>query len=443
MSLDAKQTENRPVTSLDELVEYFRGAERRDAPGLVGLEHEKFVYPAGRATPVPYEGRAGIGALLEGFRAHGWQEYREAPGLPVIAMTQGQATLSLEPGGQVELSGTPFRTARAAHEENVRHLEELRQVAAGLGLRAVALGYQPFAAVSQMPWMPKTRYQTMRETLGTRGTLAFDMMLLTATVQVSLDWRDEADCARKVTAASRVAPVVLALYANSPLRLGRPSGYLSFRSHVWSDVDPARCGYPPCALDGCFTYRRYAEWALDAPLLFLRRGGRYLAPKLTFRELLRAGWEGQPAQWSDWVDHLSTMFPEVRIKRVLEFRSADSNGAALAGALAALLRGLLYDERALGELEQALPYLSPADHLALHRDAQLHGLKATALRGTLADYARDVVSIAERGLRRLDEGDVPLLAPLQALAEAGASPAERVLREAGRAPADFLSQFEF
>lgn len=445
MSLDTAQTEDRPISRVDELVEYFSSAER-STPGLVGLEHEKFVFPARGAAPVAYPGPAGIGALLEGFRAHGYQEYREAPGLPVIAMIKGRATVSLEPGGQVELSGSPFATAREAHLENLQHLEELRAVCASLGLRKVALGYQPFARVADMPWMPKTRYTLMRQTLGARGSLAHHMMLMTATVQVSLDWSSEADCARKVTAASRVAPVVLALYANSPLVEGRPSGYLSFRSHVWSDVDRARCGYPPCALDGCFSYRRYVEWAIDAPMLFLRREGQYLDPKLTFRQFLARGWNG-PAQWSDWVDHLSTMFPEVRIKKVLEFRSADSGDGAMAGALAALLRGLLYDAQALGELEQALPRLSASDHLGLHLRAQQQGLRAELLRGTLADYAKDVLGIAARGLARLDGGaaDEQLLAPLQALAAAGASPAEKVLAalETTKRPEDFLGRFEY
>jgi glutamate--cysteine ligase len=276
--------------------------------------------------------------------------------------------------------------------------------------------------------MPKSRYTIMRQTLGARGTLAHNMMQGTATVQVSLDWRDEADCARKMNAASRLAPVLLALYANSPLVEGAPSGYLSFRSHVWSDVDPARCGYPPCTLDGSFSYRRYIEWALDAPMLFLRRGGKYLDPKQTFRQFLVRGFEG-PAMWSDWVDHLSTLFPEVRIKKVLEFRSADSGDGAMAGALAAVLRGLLYDPAALSALEAALPKLSVAEHLALHQRAQRQGLKAEVGRTTLAPIASEVITIAERGLKALGAPqDAALLAPLAAIAASGITRAEQTLR---------------
>lgn len=435
MSLDSKTTEDQPIGGLDDLLGYFRSGERRDTPGLIGLEHEKLIYPVGRATPVPYEG---IGALLSSFTKDGWQEYREAPGLPVIAMTKGRATLSLEPGGQFELSGSPFATAREAHAENEAHLAALKANAAALGFRVVALGYRPFDKIADMPWMPKTRYRVMRESLGARGTHAHAMMLMTATGQVSLDWRDEADCARKVVASARLAPVLVALYANSPLVEGKPSGCLSYRSRVWNDVDPARCGYLPAMFDGSFSYRAYVEWALDAPLLFLRRNGQYFAPKVTFRQLLKEGFDGTPARQGDWADHLSTLFPEVRIKKVLEIRSADCVGLGLTGALAALMRGLLYDPTALAELEAALPKLGFDAHRAWHTLAQKEGLEGK----DLARLAVDVVEIAARGLKRLPGDDAGLLEPLRAQAKSGQSPARRVLEAAPRGPVGLLDAFE-
>src|SRR5208283_3904324 len=187
---------------------------------------------------------------------------------------------------------------------------------------------------------------------------ALDMMLMTCTTQVSLDWADEADCARKVTLAARLAPVLVALYANSPLVQGRPVGWQSYRSRVWNEVDPTRCGYFPALVDGSFSYRAYVEWALNASLLFLRRKGRYVSPDLTFRALLAHGYEGTPALASDWVDHLSTLFPGVRLKSVLEVRSADSGSAATAGAMAALWRGLLYDAQAMEDAGRLFPKLS-------------------------------------------------------------------------------------
>lgn len=432
MSLDAAQSEGRTVTTVEDLLAYFRAAEKGPRAKLIGLEHEKLLYAKGSPTPLAYAD--GIERVLGGFARFGWKEFREAPGLPVIAMTRGTATLSLEPGGQFELSGTAVPTARAAHEENVQHVRELSQVLEPLGFRAVALGYRPFDRIAEMPWMPKTRYRTMRETLGARGKLAHHMMLMTATGQVSLDWSDEADCAQMMSLSARVSPLLVALYANSPLVEGKPSGFMSFRSHVWTDVDPKRCGYLPAMLEGSFSYRAYVEWALDAPLLFLRRRGEYLAPPLTFRQLLRDGFEGKPALYDDWVDHLSTLFPEVRIKRVMEIRSADCCDVAMTGALPALMRGLLYDAAARDELGKLLPTRTFAQHRELHAQAQREGL------APFAAQARELVGIARRGLQRLGGDDAPLLDVLEERAVSGKSPADDVLA-APREPNALLDAF--
>ena len=444
MSLDAKQTEQQPIGNVSELVQLLTDAERPTGPLLLGLEHERLMFPKAGFEPVPYEGASGIGKLLTGFAKFGFTEYREAPGLPVIAMQRGPETLSLEPGGQFELSGSPFHTARQAHDENLKHVVELKEVASSLGLRAVGLGYRPFFELGQMPWMPKSRYRVMRESLGSRGGMAHDMMLMTATGQVSLDWRDEADCVRKVTASVRISPLLVALFANSPIAQGKPSGFLSFRSHVWNDVDPTRCGYPPAMLDGSFSYRAYVEWALSAPMLFLRRDGQYLAPNLTFRDFLARGYDGRPATHSDWVDHLSTLFPEVRLKKIVEIRAADANGAELTGALTALMRGVLYDAQALDETTRLLPVLSPEAHLALHRAAQKDGLAAKVGSGTLADYAVGLMEIATAGLQRQTGDDAPLLEPLRAIAASRRSPALDVLEHFAKEkrPEVFLGRFE-
>jgi glutamate--cysteine ligase len=436
MSLDARQTEVQPLTTAQALEDTFRSAER-DGLGLVGLEHEKLLFPVDGAGAVPYEGRGGVGALLESFLPDGWEPFREGPGLPVIALTKGRVTISLEPGGQFELSGAPYATAREAHAENVAHLERLKTLTSGLGQRLVGLGYRPFLRLGEMPWMPKSRYGAMQQTLGARGTHALNMMLMTTTAQVSLDWRDEADCARKVTAAARMTPVTVALFANSPIVEGAVSGFHSFRSRVWNDVDPARCGTPAFMIDGSFSYQKYVEWALAAPLLFLRRDGKYLTPKLTFGQLLAGGFEGQPALDTDWVDHLSTLFPEVRIKRVLEVRSADAVDGPMTGALAALMRGLLYDRQAVDELAAAMPK-TVEEHRALHLAAQREGLGAKGL----LERSRDVVAIARAGLTRLDPADVPLLAPLEAVIESGRSPSATVLEAFGKRTSDsaFLEQ---
>ena len=427
MSLDREQPRAQPVSSIDDLTGFLRGAERPAPTHQVGLEHEKFIYPVDSIQPVPYEGAAGIGELLARLERYGYQPFREAVDQPVIALTCGASTISLEPGGQFELSGHPAPNARVAHAENERHLLQLSAGCAELDLRPVALGYRPFGTTAQMPWMPKTRYAAMRETLGSRGRLALDMMLMTATGQVSLDWSDEADCVRKAVTAARITPIVVALFANSPLVRGKPSGWMSYRSRVWTEVDPARCGYLPAMFDGSFSYRAYVEWALDAPLLFLRRREQYLLPNMTFRQLLARGFEGEPVRLSDWIDHLSTLFPEVRLKTVIELRGADCVGRELTGGLAAMWRGLLYDRSALSDAERLLPQLSYRQHLEFAEVGRRDGLRGVFRGAKLSDLAKAVIEAAQGGLKRLDPEDLPLLEPLAQLAVKGRSLAEDVL----------------
>jgi glutamate--cysteine ligase len=442
MSLDLN-VDTEAVTSVDDLVAYFREAERPADEHRVGLEHEKLLYPREGFRAVPYEGERGVGALLERLAARGYAPFREAEGLPVIALMRGPLTVSLEPGGQIELSGTPFRSAREAHAENMRHLADLREAAGELRLYPVALGYRPFDRLDQMPWMPKTRYRVMRETLPRRGSMATNMMLMTATGQVSLDWADEADCVKKTVVAARLAPLLVALYANSPIVDGRPTGFQSFRSHVWTDVDPDRCGFIPAMFDNSFSYHAYVQWALDVPLLFLRRRGEYLKPELTFRQLLERGYEGEPATRGDWNDHLTALFPEVRLKKVLEIRSADCVGPELTGALVALWRGILYQRDAIFEAARLLPPVSYSDHLELMEAARRDGLRAKWNGISIGGAAREMVTIAARGLERLDRADAPLLQPLAELAASGRSHAERVLEafEQEPDPARFLSRY--
>ncbi|ATB28018.1 glutamate--cysteine ligase [Melittangium boletus] len=429
MSLDLKRTASEAITSPDVLLAGFRSAEKPRAQHRLGLEHEKFVYPVKGARAVPYEGPSGIGALLEKLTPGGYEPFRETPSSPVIALQKGMLTISLEPGGQFELSGSPFVTAREAHAENLAHLAEVKAAAASLGLQLVALGYRPFGLTDDVSWMPKSRYGAMRQSLPERGALAHHMMLMTSTGQVSLDWEDEADCVRKTVLIARLTPLLISLYANSPLRNGKPSGYLSFRSRVWDEVDPTRCGYLPSFFDGSFSYQSYVNWALDAPILFLRRHGEYLRPKMTFRRFIQEGFEGVPADLTDWTDHLSTLFPEVRLKKIVEVRGADCVSAEMTGALAALWRGLLYDRTALDEAGRLLPALSLADHLAFHDTARREGLAGRLGNQELHRLAGEMVAIARRGLERLDAADAPLLDVLAEVAASKKSPGQRVLEQ--------------
>lgn len=427
MSLDLTPTEETPLFGPELLVASFREAERPRLLHRVGLEHEKFLYSKKTGRPVLYEGGQGVRALFLMLERQGYEPVMEGPENVVVALRRGGATLSLEPGGQLELSGTPVSTAVAAHAENLLHLREVSRAADEVGVGLAAVGFRPFERVDEVPWMPKGRYQVMRRTLGRRGRLAVEMMLQTAAGQVSLDWENEADCAEKVQVAAKVSPVVVALFANSPLREGRESGFLSYRNRVWTEVDPARTGYLPEMLDGSFSYRGYVDWALRAPLLFLRRKGEYLSPQLTFGQLLEQGYEGKPALLSDWVDHLSTLFPEVRLKKVIELRAADCVSAALTGALAAFWLGLLYDPAARRAAARLFRTLTWDEHLSLEEVASREGLGGRLDESSLAELALELVRLARAGLLRQSPGDALLLDPLEEVAREGRSPAEQTL----------------
>jgi glutamate--cysteine ligase len=445
MSLDLAKGESAPLTNAESLERYFRTAEKPAAEHRVGLEHEKLIYPKGGAAAVAYDGKSGIGALLnELAKIGGYKTYHESPEAPVIALMKEQHTITLEPGGQFELSGSPFRTVSEAHRENERHLRELKEATDALGLRAVALGYRPFETLAQMPWMPKRRYDIMRKVMPTRGTLGLDMMLMTATGQASFDWQSEAECARKVTAATRLTPLLIALYANSPLRMGKPSGFASFRAHVWSDVDNPRCGVFSAMLDDSFSYRAYVEWALDAPILFLRRGGEYRGSNKTFRQLMKEGFEGEPLTDADWADHLSTLFPDVRLKRVLEIRGADCVSLEMTGALGALFQGIFTDGAALAAAARLMPIRTVAEYFEARSLASREGLRGRWKGRTFADWGRDLLAVARSGLAKHGNNEANLLVPLEAQVDSGRSPSERVLESFERRVSDahFLNQFE-
>src|SRR3954462_4087362 len=339
-----------PIGTIDELVAYIKAAERPADRWLVGVEHEKIGVRGPTLEAVAYHGPGGIRELLDAIArsAGGTQHKHKENGQP-IALLSKDASVTLEPGGQLELSGAPLRSLADIRQEIEAHLAEVRRDSDGLAW--LAAGYRPFGTREQVPWMPKGRYAAMKSSLGSKGRLALDMMLMTATVQANLDWSDEADLASKVRAATAVSPIVSAMFANSPLIDGRPCGYLDFRYQVWLETDDARCGLLEQMLEPGWGYRRYVEWAIDVPMLFVRSGTEYLdSGGQTFREWLttgrlKSGAKRQPTL-SNWVDHLTTLFPEVRVKRVLEVRGADVAPLPLMMSLPALWVGILYDPAA-------------------------------------------------------------------------------------------------
>lgn len=448
MSLDVDKGEQPPISTAEELIQFFSNAEKPRERWRVGMEHEKLGFLAGTTKPVPFEGPRGIEEVLTRFERFGFDGFYEEDGSR-IAGVMPNATLSLEPGGQFELSGEAFPCAHACKEELLHHVAQARAIGAELGIQWLGLGYRPFGALEEMPWMPKTRYGVMRAYLPTRGKHALDMMLMTATVQASYDWSSEEDMVRKMRAAMSVSPLVSAIYANSFLVNGRDTGYASFRYEVWNHVDPDRCGLLPFVFDEDFGYRRWVDYVLDVPMFFVRREGRYIpAHHLSFRRFMEEGLEGHRAHMGDFEDHLTTLFPEIRAKALIEVRGADACDPLMNAALPALWKGILYDDEALRAADDLLAGMSFDKRLELQTAVARDGLEARFEKGKVLDFARELFVIASEGLRRQEcpHGDAPderiVLEPLAQVLEEGRSPAhvwrERWEGELGEDPIAFL-----
>jgi glutamate--cysteine ligase len=436
MSLDAQLHESPPVGGVDDLVAWFRERERPRETWKVGLEHEKIPLLAGTLDPVPYDGPRGIGAALAAFSRFGYEPFLDDG--KIIAAQRTGLTVSIEPGGQIELSGRPFADVHAVAEELSRHLEKCREIAGELGIEMLASGYRPWGRPATVPWMPKNRYTVMRPFLAARGRLAEDMMAMSASTQASFDFMSERDMAEKLRMALGAQAAVTALFANSPVVDGRESGWKCYRVAVWEEVDPARSGTLPFAFDPGFegdAYRRYAEWALDVPMVFLRRDGQYLQTGgATFRRFLADGLHGQRPTMLDWEDHLSTLFPEVRVKGVVEVRAADACDADMTRALLALWKGLLYDQQARDWAWDAVKRWSLDGRRATMIAAGREGLSGKTPDGrTLAELAGTLLDAAEGGLCRqhacgeTGEDERKFLAPLRARALSGRCPADEAL----------------
>jgi len=436
MSLDARVHESPPVGGEAELASWFQARERPRPDWKVGLEHEKIPLLAGTLDPVPYHGPRGIGAALSAFSQFGYEPFLEDGS--VIAAQKSGLTVSIEPGGQVELSGRPFADVHVVAEELSRHLEKCREVATALGLEMLAVGYRPWGTPRTVPWMPKNRYTVMRPFLAARGRLAEDMMAMTGSTQASFDFSGERDMAEKLRVALAAQPALTALSANSPVVDGREVGWKSYRVAVWEEVDVARSGLLAFAFEPGFeerAYQAYAAWALDVPMVFLRRHGRYLETGgATFRRFLAEGLHGERPTLLDWEDHLSTLFPEVRVKGVVEVRGTDACDAGMTRALLAFWKGILYDRQARDWAWDAVKRFTVPQRRALMVAAGREGLQGRTPDGrTLAALAGTLLDAAEGGLCRQNacgekgEDERKFLAPLRARAESGRCPADDAL----------------
>ncbi|GIL00013.1 MAG: glutamate--cysteine ligase [Alphaproteobacteria bacterium] len=429
------KTRGEPITDRRQLVAYLEAGCKSESDWRIGTEHEKFAFELTDLARLPYDGPSGIGALLEGLTRFGWTPVEENG--RIIALTEDSCNVTLEPGGQVELSGAPLQTIHQTCAELNKHLVQVKEVAAELGVGLLGMGFDPKWRREDMPWMPKGRYKIMRDYMPKKGRLGLDMMLRTCTVQVNLDFASEADMVKKLRVGLALQPVATALFADSPFIEGRPNGFLSYRSHVWTDTDPDRCGTLPFAFEDGMGFERYVDYMLEVPMYFVYRDGKYIdASGQSFRDFMAGRLPALPGEHpgiGDWSDHLTTAFPEVRLKRFLEMRGADSGPWQRICALPALWVGLLYDSGTLDAAWDLVKDWTAEEREALRRDVPKLALK-TPFRGKpLQHVARAVVELAADGLRRRakldqvggDEGH--FLEVLRRIAETGVTPAEEKL----------------
>ena len=424
-----------PITDRDQLVAAIASGEKPRDAWRIGTEHEKFGFRLDDLRPPTFDGERGIEALLTGLTRFGWEPVQEHG--RTIALLRDGASVTLEPAGQLELSGAPLETIHDTCVEVGSHLEEVKAVADELGLGFLGMGFQPKWRRDEMPWMPKGRYQIMRAYMPKVGGLGLDMMTRTCTVQVNLDYAREADMVKKFRVSLALQPIATALFADSPFTEGKPNGYQSYRSHIWTDTDPDRTGMLDFVFDDGFGYERYVDYLLDVPMYFSYRDGIYHdASGKSFRKFLRGELDVLPGALPtlrDWSDHMTTAFPEVRMKKFLEMRGADSGPWNRICALPAFWVGLLYDDAALDAAWDLVKDFSLAERHALRDGVPKHALKLPFRGGTVRDLAREAVKIAIGGLQRrarltskgVDEAG--FLDALVEIVEANETPAERKL----------------
>lgn len=426
------------IESRSQLVEALsRGSKPRDQ-WRIGTEHEKFTFYRDGFRPVPYEGENGIGALLDKLRIEtGWVPNYDGPNVIGLSDPKGGGAISLEPGGQFELSGAPLKTIHQTCSEANEHLALLRKFTDPMGIDFLGIGAAPTWHLDEIPAMPKSRYGIMKPYMEKVGTLGTSMMFRSATVQVNLDFASEADMVKKLRVSLALQPIATALFANSPFLDGKPNGFLSFRSHIWLNTDPDRTGMLPFAFEDGMGFERYVDYALDVPMYFVIRNGQYInCAGESFRAFLDGKLPQLPGEKptvQDWEDHISTLFPEVRMKQFLEMRGAD--GAPWQGicALPAFWVGLLYDDAALDAAWDLVKDWTDEERETLRRSVPTTALKTPFRNGTVYDIAKQAVAISRAGLKARGnlnwEGadEAVFLRPLDHTLDVGKTPAERLL----------------
>jgi glutamate--cysteine ligase len=427
------------IKDVEQLVEWLAKGAKPAADWRIGTEHEKFLFHRDSLRPVAYDGDSGVEAMLNALcKAIGDKATPIIEKGKIIGLKDGDGgSVSLEPGGQLELSGAPLSNLHQTCAETGRHLLHMRAVSSALGVGMLGIGFQPKWRRDDISWMPKGRYQIMRNHMPKVGTMGLDMMLRSCTVQVNLDYADEDDMRRKFRTSLALQPIATALFANSPFKDGKPSGWLSGRAHVWTDTDNARCGVPSCVFDPHFGYEQWIDYILDVPMYFLHRGEDYVdVAGKSFRDYLAgtlAGFEGEPPQMADFEDHITTAFPEVRLKQYLEMRGADSGSWANICALPAYWVGLLYCDEALAEAEDLVSDIGADDVMEARLSVAKDGLRGKLGSHDVAMLAKKTIDIASKGLRNrgiFDDGgddESGFLQPLRKVIATQKTPAEVML----------------
>jgi len=424
-----------PITDRSQLVAEIASGEKPRSQWRIGTEHEKFGFRLDDLRPPTFDGERGIEALLNGLVRFGWTPVQENGN--TIALLRDGASVTLEPAGQLELSGAALETIHQTCVETGTHLNEVAQVAGELQLGFLGMGFQPKWTRDEMPWMPKGRYKIMRSYMPKVGSLGLDMMTRTCTVQVNLDYASEADMVKKFRVSLALQPIATALFADSPFTEGKPNGYLSYRSHIWTDTDADRTGMLDFVFEDGFGYERYVDYLLDVPMYFSYRNGIYHdASGQSFRDFMQGKLPVLPGQLPtlrDWSDHTTTAFPEVRLKKYLEMRGADGGPWSRLCALPAFWVGLLYDDTALDAAWDLVRDFSLAERHALRDGVPKHAMGLPFRGGTVRDLAREAVKISVDGLKRRaarnadGQDESKFLDVLQEIVESGLTPAERKL----------------
>ncbi|MBB5571560.1 MULTISPECIES: glutamate--cysteine ligase [Rhizobium] len=398
-------TDQTPLSSVSDMTAYLAAGSKPNEQFRIGTEHEKFVFFRADNRPVPYFGDASISALLKGLqeKSH-WEPIMDGDNIIGLGEPTGMGAISIEPGGQFELSGAPLETIHQTCKESNQHLATLREIAEPMGIRFLGIGGSPKWTLAETPRMPKSRYDIMSRYMPKVGTKGLDMMYRTCTIQVNLDFSSEDDMRRKMRVSMKLQSLATALFASSPFTEGKPNGLSSWRGDIWRDTDNRRSGLLDFTFRDDFGFEDYVKWALDVPMYFVVRDGRYHdCTHVTFRQFMNGALKGEIAAWEptmgDWTNHLSTLFPDVRLKRFLEMRGADGGPWRRICALPAFWVGLLYDDAALAAADELTKDWTFDEVNALRDIVPVQGLKADIKGHKLLDVAREVVGISRDGLK--------------------------------------------